>query len=311
MARPLRIQYPGATYHVINRGNYRAHIFASVGAAQAFESVLEEACETFGWRVHAYVILRNHFHLALETPEPNLVDGMHWLQSTYGTRFNRYRHESGHLFQGRYQALVIEDAAALSRVVDYIHLNPVRAKMVPVDQIDGFRWSSLGRFRRRDCPKWLVASRWLTQLGLADDADGWRVYVNRLAERLAADDPLQEHQELCCGWTIGTLGWRRALARDHEHLALAPGIAAQEAMDLKHARWAAALELALRAAGRTPEALQQERKGAAWKRDVAAQLRSHVGASHRWLAENLHMGTANSVRAWVNGRQRPNMQISA
>jgi putative transposase len=70
--------------------------------------------------------MRNHFRLVMETPEPNLVDGMHWLQSTFATRFNRLRGESGHLFQGRHQSLPIENSAALVRVVDYIHLNPVR-----------------------------------------------------------------------------------------------------------------------------------------------------------------------------------------
>jgi putative transposase len=127
MARKLRIQYPGAMYHVINRGNYRRDVFESVGAARAFEAALLEACELFGWLLHAHAVMRNHFHLALETPEPNLVEGMHWLQSSFATRFNRFRGENGHLFQGRYKSLLVEDGAALGRVADYIHLNPVRA----------------------------------------------------------------------------------------------------------------------------------------------------------------------------------------
>jgi REP element-mobilizing transposase RayT len=93
MARRLRIQYPGALYHIINRGNYRRDLFETAGAAQSFETALDEACTRFGWLIHAFDTMRNHFHLALETPDPNLVDGMHWLQSTYGTRFNRFRSE--------------------------------------------------------------------------------------------------------------------------------------------------------------------------------------------------------------------------
>ena len=89
MARKLRIQFENAIYHVINRGNYRQDVFDSVGAAMAFESALAEASEIFEWRLHAYVIMRNHFHLALETPRANLVEGMHWLSGTYATRFNR------------------------------------------------------------------------------------------------------------------------------------------------------------------------------------------------------------------------------
>lgn len=143
MARKLRIEYPGALHHVINRGNYRRDLFESVGAAEAFLRTLTEAAGKYGWRLHAYVLMRNHFHIAVETPEPTLGEGMHWLQSTMATRFNRLRGESGHLFQGRYKSLVIEDFASLARVVDYIHLNPVRAKVVLPEQVEGYRWSSL------------------------------------------------------------------------------------------------------------------------------------------------------------------------
>ena len=84
VARKLRIQFEGAIYHVINRGNYRQDVFGSVGAAQAFETTLAETCELFDWQVHAYVIMRNHFHLAVETARANLTEGMHWLTGTSG-----------------------------------------------------------------------------------------------------------------------------------------------------------------------------------------------------------------------------------
>src|SRR5690242_1381803 len=109
MPRKLRLEFPGALYHVINRGNYRAHVFGTEGARRAFECCLFEACQKSKWVLHAYVIMGNHFHLALETPEGNLAAGMQWLQSTYATRFNRLRDERGHLFQGRYKALVVEE----------------------------------------------------------------------------------------------------------------------------------------------------------------------------------------------------------
>ena len=91
MARKLRLEFSGACYHVINRGNYRRSVFATEGAAASFETCLVEAGAKFRWRVHAFVIMRNHFHLALETPEPNLSLGMKWLQGTWAARFNRYR----------------------------------------------------------------------------------------------------------------------------------------------------------------------------------------------------------------------------
>ena len=82
MARCVRIQYEGTRYHVINRGNYRRDVFGTVGAAPAFLAAVGEACERHAWRVHAFVVMRNHYHLALETPSPNLVAGMHWLQKS-------------------------------------------------------------------------------------------------------------------------------------------------------------------------------------------------------------------------------------
>ena len=85
MARRLRIEYPGAMHHVINRGNYRRDLFENVGAAEAFLRTLHEAAGKFGWKLHAYVLMRNHFHLAVETPEPTLGEGMHWLQSSRPT----------------------------------------------------------------------------------------------------------------------------------------------------------------------------------------------------------------------------------
>ena len=133
MARKPRIQYEGAVYHVINRGNYRRDVFELASTAQAFERCLFEACEQAGWQLHAFTLMRNHFHLALETPRANLVEGMHWLQSTFATRFNRLRAERGHLFQGRYQAILVEPGTHLAQVVNYIHLNAVRAGIVGVE----------------------------------------------------------------------------------------------------------------------------------------------------------------------------------
>ena len=101
MARKLRIEFPRALYHVINRGNYRRDVFASEGAADAFVEALAECVARNQWKLYAYVVMRNHFHLVIETSEANLSLGMHWLLSTIATRFNRFRNERGHLFQGR------------------------------------------------------------------------------------------------------------------------------------------------------------------------------------------------------------------
>ena len=142
MARKLRLEYPGAIYHILNRGNYREGIFSTEGARNAFEGCLSEACEKSGWVVHGYCLMNNHYHLALETPEANLVAGMTWLQSTFANRFNRYRNERGHVFQGRYKALLVEGGEWLGNLCPYIHLNPVRAGLCDVGALKVYRHGS-------------------------------------------------------------------------------------------------------------------------------------------------------------------------
>ena len=108
MARPLRIEYAGAVYHVMARGNQGHAIFRDDEDRQRFLETLGEACEKTGWWVHAYVLMGNHYHLLVETPEGNLVAGMKWLQGTYTQRYNGRHEVFGHLFQGRYKAVVID-----------------------------------------------------------------------------------------------------------------------------------------------------------------------------------------------------------
>ena len=108
MARKLRLQYPGAVYHVMNRGDRREPIFRDDADRERFMETLGEACGKTGWQVHAYCLLRNHFHLVVETPQPNLVAGMKWFLGTYTGRFNRRHKLFGHLFSGRYKALVVD-----------------------------------------------------------------------------------------------------------------------------------------------------------------------------------------------------------
>ena len=126
------------------------------GAAEAFEGCLGESCGRFGWRVHAFVIMRNHFHLALETTEPNLSVGMKHLQRTSANRFNRSRGENGRPFQGRFKSWHVRPGHALAQVAHYLHLNPVRAKAIGIGKIGEFRWSSLWWFLQRSArrPGW-------------------------------------------------------------------------------------------------------------------------------------------------------------
>ncbi len=108
MARKRRLESSDGLYHVINRGNYRADIFETEGAKKSFVKALEEACGKFDWELSAYCLMSNHYHLCLGTPLGNLSVGMRWLQATFAMRFNKYRKERGHLFQGRFKSLLVE-----------------------------------------------------------------------------------------------------------------------------------------------------------------------------------------------------------
>ena len=146
MARAMRIEYGGAVYHVMARGNQGGAIFADDLDRKLWLQTLAEVCEKTGWRVHAYVMMGNHYHLMVETPEGNLVAGMKWLQGIYTQRYNARHSVFGHLFQGRYKALVVEGEAGdyFGVVSTYIHLNPARTGLVRAGRqsLGAYLWSS-------------------------------------------------------------------------------------------------------------------------------------------------------------------------
>src|SRR6476620_108197 len=145
MARKLRVEYPGAIYHLMNRGDRREPIFKDDEDRQRFLGTLGEACVKTGWPVHAYCLMSNHFHLVIETPQSNLVRGMKWFLGVYTSRFNRRHKLFGHLFSGRYKSLIVDGSGSgyLKTVCDYVHLNPVRAKLLrSKDKSSDYDWSS-------------------------------------------------------------------------------------------------------------------------------------------------------------------------
>jgi putative transposase len=125
MARSLRLEYAGAYYHVMARGNRREEIFLDEEDRRFFLKAVSEVCAQTGWRVHAWVLMGNHYHFFMETSEANLVEGMKWLQNTYTRRFNVRHRAWGRLFGDRYKAVVVEGEmpAYYGSLVDYIHLN--------------------------------------------------------------------------------------------------------------------------------------------------------------------------------------------
>jgi len=140
MARPLRIEYSGAVYHVTSRGDGREDIYLSDADRQIFLEVLAQVVGRFGWICHAWCLMSNHYHLMIETPKGNLSRGMRQLNGVYTQRFNRTHHRVGHVFQGRYKAILIEKDAHLLELCRYIVKNPVAAGMVK--DVAQWPWSS-------------------------------------------------------------------------------------------------------------------------------------------------------------------------
>ena len=170
MARPLRLEFPGAIWHVTARGNAREAVFLSDGDRMAFLSILERVVTMFRWQVHAWVLMGNHFHLVVETPDPTLSRGMRQLNGIYTQRFNARHERVGHLFQGRFKALLVERQTHLLELSRYLVLNPVRAGIVA--QAGDWPGSSYrATAGLTPAPGWLAVS-WL--LGTFDDSSSKR-----------------------------------------------------------------------------------------------------------------------------------------
>jgi REP element-mobilizing transposase RayT len=140
MARPLRIEFPGAVYHLTSRGNARQRIFLNNDDRKIFLETLFQVVTRYGWLCHAYCLMDNHYHLLVETPKPTLCSGMRQLNGVYTQAYNRRHKKVGHLLQGRYKAILVEKEAHLLELCRYVVLNPLRVKAR--DRVDQWKWSS-------------------------------------------------------------------------------------------------------------------------------------------------------------------------
>lgn len=316
MARPLRFQYPGALYHVMARGDGGRVVFETDDDRRVFLARLGEACGRCGWRVHAWVLMGNHFHLLLETPEPNLVVGMKWLLGTFSQGWNRARGRHGHVFQGRYKAVPVQGSGSGSHyfriVADYIHLNPARAGLAGggAGRLAAYRWSSLASYAKVAGPEWLETGRVLKAFQLATDARGGRAYADWLEARAsnpggAIDEKAQA--ALRRGWYLGRESFRDRL------LEMMAGAKAGAARPRRFARSPGAerdhgereaerlLKEAARELGLPVEntALAALSKSDARKAVIAALLRKRTTVDAAWVAMRLETGHPGSLSRLV------------
>jgi REP element-mobilizing transposase RayT len=164
MARAWRIEYPGALYHVLSRGNERRDIFFDDRDRHLFLTTLGEMSQRFGVEIFAYALMPNHYHLLMRTHRPNLSRSMHWFGVTYTNRLNARHNRTGHLFQGRFKSILVENDAYLIQLSCYIHRNPLRAGMV--ERLADYPWSSyLAYAYGLKPPEWLSTELILSSFG--------------------------------------------------------------------------------------------------------------------------------------------------
>ena len=321
MPRSLRLEFSGAFYHVMARGNRRETIFHDDDDLRFFLATLAEACGMTGWRVHAWVLMGNHYHLFIETPEANLVAGMSWLQNTVTRRHNVRHMAWGRLFGDRYKAVLVDGADPFHyrTLADYIHLNPVRARLVRPgmgQSVLDYPWSSVAggwALPPGKRPKWLAAEKGLKCFDLPDTVAGRRRLVERLDRRameeeikkcgvpVLPDDVDARCSHLRRGWYWGGQEFAGKLHKLLEKLMKerkrssrayrkAPQVTAHGEEQAR--RW---LAEGLEAAGLVVKDLPGLKGSDLRKLALAELLWKRTTVSQEWIAEKLSMRSAANV----------------
>lgn len=299
MARQLRIQYEGAIYHLMNRGDRREEIFRDDVDRKRFLEALEGVCQKTGWQVHAYCLMSNHFHLVVETPRANLVEGMKWLLGTYTMRFNRRHKLSGHLFAGRYKSLLIDGATPgyLRTVCDYVHLNPVGARLVGRrERLQKYRWSSYPSYlrSREKRESWLRCDRLFGEHGLTKESRRSRLEFARRMKQLCVEPNDPNAEQIRRGWSFGAQDFIARLL-DRIPGSVSEHHQARERTETDEQKAEAIISARLKELGWGKADLGARRKSDPQKVALANFLRSETTMSLKWIARRLEMGSWTHV----------------
>ena len=312
MGRKARVEYAGARYHLMCRGNRRETIFEDQKDCELFIETLAEVCARTGWQVCAYVLMPNHYHMIVETPEANLVAGMKWFQGTYTKRHN-YRHQQwGHLFQGRYKSVIIDpaDSGYFRTACDYVHLNPVRAHLAGTDDtiaLGDYRWASSWYLSRpvSETPGWLALRRIVEHsTHKMDSLQSRRLYLESLEQREVDESA---YRSLRRGWCFGSLEFKEGL---REGLCELLGSVDRSSVVGEPRRMhdeAEAERLLIDAAGMIGmdlTGLDQLKKGDLRKGILAWFLSKNTSVGQKWIAKRLWMGDSSTVSRVIRQVER-------
>ena len=321
MARKPRIEYEGAVYHVMCRGNAGDDIFADDKDRMIFMQTLGEVCERCGWRIHAYVLMGNHYHFLLETPEANLVVGMKWFQGTYTQRYNARHKRRGHLFQGRYKALVVESESGdyFSTLSSYIHLNPARAGMLnPVRPVlSEYAWSSYPIYLQPSAREnWLCVDRVLGNQQWKDEGSDRMEYADFMQKRTlelltsgSSSEIDTQWNAIRKGWCLGSENFREEMLSRLDALTGERESYHGSEIRLHDEKVAEKLIVeGLRAFNLEEGELECLRKGDVRKQVLAWWIRRQTTVGNKWLCERLCCGNRTAISRFVKNVQQGNSE---
>jgi len=292
----------------MSRGGRRQRIFKDAPDRKRFVEALGQACAKTGWQVHAYVLMPNHFHLVVETPQPNLVAGMKWFLGAYTIRFNRRHQRFGHLFSGRYKSLLVDGSADgyLERVCDYVHLNPARARLMkPAQPLRRFVWSSWPAYLLAPSRRaaWLRVERLLGEYGIPKDSPAGRRRLEQAVEERRGAEQDGEFKAVRRGWCLGEAAFRmELLAQMGERLGAEHY--GEERAETESAKAERIIAQELRRRKWTASELQRRPKGTAEKVALAARLRAETTMTAAWIAKRLDMGSRGYLNHLLYRRRK-------
>lgn len=277
----------------MNRGDRRKLIYLDDNDRLCFLETLGQACEKTGWQVHAFCLMRNHFHLLVETPEPNLSAGMKWLLQTYSSRFNRRHEFFGHVFGGRYKAPLIDGRGAgyLRTASDYVHLNPIRARLIKDKQpLSSYRWSSYPLYLKRSRPSWLRVDRVLGECGISGDTAAGRRQFERVMEARRFEADGRRYKDLRRGWMFGSEAFRKELL-EQAGKRLGPNHYGKERREIAEAGARQIIARTLRKERLSSEGLRLLSANHRIKVALALRLRRETTMDLKWIARELGIGS--------------------
>jgi len=293
MARRRRLISNQGAYHVYNRAELGQPIFETDAAKQVLMDTILAVAHRFAWQLHAYAIMTNHFHLVVTTPRGNLSEGMHALQSAFANKHKAFRGSVGHVFQSRFGCAHYPAGPLAARKIDYVHLNPVRAGIVSLEELGDYRWTSY-RLIRRPHQRGIVTIGVALALfyGLRDDSAGWDAYEEKLRFVLATEARAATDEELF-GLVRKEKAGRRA---DDTSIPLVAGKSRELLRKEELLRWEDAFRAELTALSHTDAELDIRPCGQPWKISLARKLRDEHGASSAWLADRMRFSSASFIR---------------